>query len=62
MELLHSQHLPATAEAVKAIVPETALAHLLGWEVIGQRTAVADGAPEAARPLALVGAALGSMK
>jgi hypothetical protein len=62
MELLRSPHLPATAEAVKAIVPETALAHLLGWEVLGQRTAAPDGAPEAARPLALVGAALGSMK
>jgi hypothetical protein len=62
MELLRSPHLPATAEAAKAIVPESALAHLLGWEVLGQRTAAVEGAPDAARPLALVGAALGSMK
>ncbi len=62
MELLRSPHLPATEAAVKAIVPESALGHLMAWEVLGQRTAAADGASQPARPLALVGAALGSMK
>jgi hypothetical protein len=62
MELLRSPHLPATVAAVKAIVPETSLGHLIAWEVLARRTASPDGSPDSARPLALVGAALGSMK
>jgi hypothetical protein len=62
MELLRSPHLPATVAAVKTIVPESSLGHLIAWEVLSRRNASPDGAPEYARPLALVGAALGSMK
>ena len=40
--------------ALKAIVPETTLGHTLAWEVSARRTASPDGAPESARPLALV--------
>jgi hypothetical protein len=59
MELLRSPHLPATEAAVKAIVPETSLGHQIAWEVLTRRTATANSTSP---PLALVGAALGSMK
>ncbi|HEY1380899.1 MAG TPA: hypothetical protein VGF55_29130 [Gemmataceae bacterium] len=64
MELLRSPHLPASDIAVKAITPETALGSLLAWEVLARRTAPdsVDGWPEAARPLGLVGSALGRVR
>jgi hypothetical protein len=63
MELLQSPHLPATDAAVKAIGPEATMGHLLAWESLARRAPdSANAASEAAKPLAQVGAALGSLK
>jgi hypothetical protein len=54
---------PATADGVKAIVPESSLGHLLAWEWLARQSPDAvKNPPPAARPLSLVGTALGSLK
>jgi hypothetical protein len=62
MELMRSSAEPATDAAAKAVTPADGLAARLAWEEVARRSRSADGAPEMAKPLALVGAALGSVK
>jgi hypothetical protein len=63
MELLRAQTDPTEA-TVKAITPDSALGHLLAWELLARRTAPSsvEAWPAPVRPLGLVGSALGSMK
>jgi hypothetical protein len=64
MELLGAPGIPMSEVSVREITPETALGHLLAWERFARATTPVnvDNYPEPARPLALVGSALGSLK
>jgi hypothetical protein len=53
---------PSTVAAAQAVTPPTALGSLLAWEWLARRSGTAEGAPDGAKPVALVGAALGSLK
>jgi hypothetical protein len=62
MELLQSVVNPTEA-TVKAIGPESAAGHWLAWEILARRTTPSsvESWPAPARPLGLVGSALGSI-
>jgi ribosomal protein S27E len=62
MELLRSSGEAAPEAAARAITPDTTLGARLAWEEVARRTRNPDAAPDPARPLALVGTALGSLK
>jgi hypothetical protein len=62
MELLRSPAVATPEAAARAIAPDTAFGARLAWEEVARRTRSPEGSPEETRPLALVGAALGSAK